>query len=602
MAPLPDLTTTDVRHWTEQRFYDRGKTYVRQDRIQRPRRTDTRLKAECQGSRPSPYHVEAELDADGIAWAECSCPMGGGGYCKHVVALLLTWVESPEEFASTPPLHDALADCSKDTLIGLIQKMVDRHPNLEQLVSIAATSRDASVDEEDLRSQIQGAFDQVGYDTDPYYAPREAAENLEPFIDLAEDYVDHDRPADAVTVYRLLIEETIDHYRDFRDEEGELGSVISDSTDRLGTLLATADDEALRTEILSCLLDVYLWDVNLGGYGLGDWAYEAITDHATPDEKHRLADTVRDQLPDASSADPDDPDRVFVLSSSGGSWNSNWKRRSLGGFLLDLIGDTLSDDEYLRLCRRTDRLTDLVDRLLEQDRLDDALDAARSASDYDLYRLTSTFARHDAEDALHDLALDRLDDNPHRDLVRWLRDYADTHDNPEQALELSRRLFWNRTSESAYEDLKSTAQALGQWDTVRAEIHDRLREQGDYALLTRLHLANDDVDAALDTVKHTSFSSWSSISTPLSLTVAEAAEDDHPKDAIRIYTDRAEHLIDERGRSNYADAADLLVRVRALYDRLNDTDAWDAYIDQLYDDELHRLPAAQDEFEKRDLL
>lgn len=601
MHDLPALTKTDVRNWTEQRFYDRGETYVRQGRIQRPRRTDTRLKAECRGSRPSPYHVEAELDADGIAWAECSCPMGDGGYCKHVVALLLAWVDSGEEFASVPPLHDTLADCSQNTLIGLIQKMVDRHPDLERLVSLAATSRDASVDEAEIRAQIQSAFDQVGYDTDPYYAPRKVAEDLEPVFDLAEDYADHNRPADAVTVYCLLVDETIDHYQDFRDEEGELGTVITDSTDRLAPILAETDDDILRTEILSCLLDVYLWDISLGGYGLGDWAYDPLIEHTTPDEKRRLADTVRDQLPNAAG-DTEDTDRVFVLSSSGGSWSSDWKRQALGGFLLDLIGNTLSDDEYLRLCRRTNRRTDLVDRLLDQDRLDDALDAARSASDYGLYRLTSIFERHDAAEALHDLALDRLDDTPHRDLVRWLRDYAEEHDAPERALELSRRLFWDRKSEGTYEDLKSTAQALGKWDAVRSDIHDRLRENGDYALLTRLHLANDDVEAALDTVKHTASLSRRSTLTSLSLTVAEAAEEDHPKDAIQLYTTRAHALIDDRGRSNYAEAGDLLLRVKALYDRMDALDEWQSFLDTLYNDELHRLPAAQDEFEKRDLL
>lgn len=50
MADLPALSRADVRNWTEQRFYDRGENYFRQDRIQRPRREERTLKAECQGS------------------------------------------------------------------------------------------------------------------------------------------------------------------------------------------------------------------------------------------------------------------------------------------------------------------------------------------------------------------------------------------------------------------------------------------------------------------------------------------------------------------------------------------------------------------------
>jgi uncharacterized Zn finger protein len=602
MSSLSSLTKTDVRNWTEQRFYDRGENYVRQGRIQRPRRSNALLKAECQGSRPSPYHVEAELDTEGIAWAECSCPMGGGGYCKHVVALLLTWVQSPKDFTETPSLDETLQDCSKETLVTLIQKMVGRHPDLEQLVSIAATPRDASVDEDEMRAQIQSVFDQVGYNSDPYYAPIEVAEDLEPFFNLADDYAERNQLADATTIYRLLIEETRDHYLDFNDEEGELATVITESTDSLSTLLADVDDEALREPILNCLLDVYLWDLDLGGYGIGDWAYDALIDHTTPDEKHRLADAVRDHLPDASSNGDRDPDRVFVLSGSGGSWSSDWKRESLGGFLLDLIGDTLDDDAYLRLCRRTDRLTDLVDRLLQRDRRDEALAAARSASDYDLYRLASTFSWHNADEAFHDLVLDRLDDDPDRRLVEWARDYAEEHDHPDRALDLSRRLFWARKSESTYQRLRADAQAVGTWDTVQSDVLDRLRENGDYALLTRLHLSDGDVQAALQTVDKVGSSPWQYGGASLRMNVADAAEETHPDEAIRLYTDRARSLIEQRGRSNYADAGDLLARVKTLYDRMDDLDAWQSFFDALYDDELHRLPAAQDEFEKRDLL
>jgi len=40
------------------------------------------------------------------------------------------------------------------------------------------------------------------------------------------------------------------------------------------------------------------------------------------------------------------------------------------------------------------------------------------------------------------------------------------------------------------------------------------------------------------------------------------------------YTDRARALIEQRGRSNYADAGDLLVRVKTLYDRMDDLESW----------------------------
>ncbi len=55
------------------------------------------LKALCQGSAASPYRVEVTFSQKGIASTNCSCPVGAGGYCKHVAALLLTWLHEPEK-------------------------------------------------------------------------------------------------------------------------------------------------------------------------------------------------------------------------------------------------------------------------------------------------------------------------------------------------------------------------------------------------------------------------------------------------------------------------------------------------------------------------
>lgn len=606
MPDAPALSRSDVRNWTEQRFYDRGENYFRQGRIQR-RREGRTLKAECQGSQPSPYHVEAELD-DGIAWAECSCPMGGGGRCKHVVALLLTWVASPDKFGAQDPLERMLQEQSTSKLTQLILKMVDRHPDLERLVRLSSTSASAAIDPEELRSQIQSVFQERGhghayaYDRDPYYVVQEVTDDLEPFFTRADDYREHGRLHDATTVYRLMIEETRDHYEQFYDEEGKLSSRVAEASRELGEILADATDSDLRETILRTLFDAYIWDLNLGGYGLSDWAYDAILEYATPDERQRVAEWVRNHLPQPAS--PPDPDRrVFVITKDdASSWSNTWKRETLGGFLLDLLADTLDDEDYLQICRETGQVTELVDRLLERDRLDEALHAAREASDYDVYQLTSTFAEHGAEDALYDLVLNRLNDDTDRRLVTWLRNYAAEHDDLDRALQLSKRLFWSRPNPDAYERVRTVAQQMDRWDEVHSEIHDQLREQGNYGLLTRLHLADDDVEAALETVpKADSSFSWSYNRSSLSIDVAEAAEEDHPDEAIQLYTERGRSLIAERGRDNYRTAATLFQRVKALYDRTQ-PGAWSDVLDALYDDELHRLPAARDEFQKADLL
>jgi uncharacterized Zn finger protein len=98
MADLPELTESDVRNWTDAGSYRRGTGYFKEGRIIHPRLQGRTLKASCIGSAPSPYSVEITLSDAGISMGDCSCPVGAGGYCKHAVALLLTWIDDPEAF------------------------------------------------------------------------------------------------------------------------------------------------------------------------------------------------------------------------------------------------------------------------------------------------------------------------------------------------------------------------------------------------------------------------------------------------------------------------------------------------------------------------
>jgi len=599
MPDLPALSRSDVRNWTEQRFYDRGKTYFRQDRIQRPRREAHTLKAECRGSRPDPYHLEVEFHDDGIGRAECSCPVGGGGRCKHVVALLLTWVETPEAVSEQDLLAQTVEELSQETLAQLVLDMVERHPDLERLVSLASTATHESPDPEVLRPQIERAFETALRNTDRYSAPQEVAEELEPFVTLGDDYADHGHLADAATVYGLIIEAIEDRYLEFRDRKGALSGQLTTCVERLGTVLAETDAADLRERILRTLFDVVVWDIDQGGRGLGDWARDVIREQATPDERHEMGEWTREVL--AERTQTEEEERIISLGTSGSSSDSrDWDQRALGRLLLNFQEHTLDDEEYLQIARDTGSLTRLVNRLLDLNRFDEALDAAREASDYELVQLASVFEAHGEGTALHDLALDRLDDDPHRRLVEWLRDYATEHDDLDHALDLSTRLFWTRTSLSAYKQVRSVAQRMNRWDEVRSEIYDQLHEQGQYALLTRIHLENDDVESALQTVQK-SGSSRRYGGASLKMDVAEAAEDEYPEEAIQLYTKRGRSLIADRGRGNYRQAAELFQRVKALYDQ-HEPGAWNDVLEALYDDELHRLPAARDEFEKADLL
>ncbi|HEX5323225.1 MAG TPA: SWIM zinc finger family protein [Capsulimonadaceae bacterium] len=83
-------------------FYWRGETYFLEKRIFDAKVRGSELTGRCEGSAGGPYVVHATLspadDPIAASLGDCSCDCPREGFCKHIVALLLTWENNPERF------------------------------------------------------------------------------------------------------------------------------------------------------------------------------------------------------------------------------------------------------------------------------------------------------------------------------------------------------------------------------------------------------------------------------------------------------------------------------------------------------------------------
>ena len=604
MPDLPALSVRDVRNWTNDRYYERGEGYYREDRIRCPHREGRTLRARCRGSRPSPYRVEIRLGDEGIARGTCSCPIGDGGRCKHAVALLLTWVEQPGAFENVEPLAHRLEEQSKQELITIIQRLVEREPSLESTVRLAL-DRPESDRAVELRAYAEEAFAAGGHDSHDYGYGREVAETLDPLLERGEEQVAAEEWAAAETLYRTLAEVVCDRYDEVHDEEGDLIAVVHACAEGLGTLLTRVDDPDLRGRVLEALLDIYLWNAESGGYGAGTAAASALREHTTAEERRRAAETLRDHLPESpdEAADPDAPSPRPGPTSY---WDPDrWTRRVLGDLLLDLERDRLAPEDYLALCRRTGHWAECATRLLALERFEKAADAAAHLPAHQLEPLLDQFVERGAPETARSLVEARLGnaDEGVPSLRLWLYEHALSTEDYDHALQVARRRFRNRPSIETYEQVRRAAEPLEQWEDVRADLLEHLREAARPTLRVQIHLHEDDPESALDLVEPFAAQArtWAFGVSFLS-SVADAVAASHSEAATALYEECARRLIEERGRSNYAEAARLLRRARDLYEQRDEQAEWTAVLDALYDEELHRLPAARDEFEKADLL
>lgn len=600
MSELPELTVADVRTWTVDRYYERGERYFRDDRIFNARRHDRTLKALCRGSQPNPYRVNVTLGPDGIEAGSCSCPVGDDGRCKHAVALLLTWVKQPNAFERVDALTQRLDGQSPDTLIDLIERLIEREPTLESLVELYLDSRDDEPNV-DVRGYVEQAFAVRG--VDPYdqgYA-RRVAERLDPLLDRGREYLASEEWAPARRLFATVAEIVCERFDALRDEQGHLISVVDACGAGLRDVLSTTDNPAVRSHALETVVDICLWNAEHGGHGAADAAGDALRKHTTPGERRRAAHRLREQLP----APPDDAQEQSEFPSPRRLDPDDQVRETLGPLLLALERNRLDSEAYLDLCRRTGQWRELVDQLLELNRLDAATDAAlRHLPDYSLTDVADRLADNGADTKARSLLEHRLDENrPYPPLLRWLYEHALDAKDHETALSDARRLFRAQPSVETYEHVRRAATSLDKWPVVREDLLTTLSQSRRQDLLERLYVHEQRLDTALEIVEPFAGEERSlTFDTDFLVSVADVVADTHPEAAVALYEECARALIAERGRSNYADATNLLRRAKSVYEENDALDAWTDLLDRLHDDELHRLPAARDEFENAGLL
>ena len=93
MPTLENLTQDDLQGLFNAKSLSRARSYIRS--VQNPVRTGKTLTAQVRDSQI--YEVEIGVEAGGIH-AQCSCPYDWGGYCKHIGAVLLRWIQYPNDF------------------------------------------------------------------------------------------------------------------------------------------------------------------------------------------------------------------------------------------------------------------------------------------------------------------------------------------------------------------------------------------------------------------------------------------------------------------------------------------------------------------------
>jgi hypothetical protein len=563
---LAPLTEADIRAWADPGSYQRGVRYHRDGRIFDPVCRGATLRARCRGSSGGPYDVTATLapaapgTSDPIAASACACPLGG--YCKHAVALLLTWLRTPEAFAVRPGIREQLAARSRDELVALVELLLRRRPELEDLLDLplpvpataaggdgaGATNATGAVDAEVVRRQVRAAYRRAraGGDWDVWDAAPGVAGELDGLLALGEGYLDAGRWADAQGLFAALFEE-IGREEDILngDEEGILYEIAAACVEGLIAVLnAQAGlapsrrlDADARSRPLRALYDAWLCDVDLGDQDIAGGAPKAIAEAADDAERSSVIGWLRQEL--RSKGDRGDagepagagartPTGVHSRGFAGEpgvisivDWDIHWDGgdawhdRALVDCLVLLLEREPGgvDPEAILAAYRDAQLWDEVAaRLVELGRTGEAvtLAARQLTRPVPFLAFADLLVARGGAEAGRALALveDRLWETEGKDAhadaayQAWLGHRYAALDRPDAALAMARRRFVSRPARDTFDAVATAARLPGQppgtWEKVRPELIATLREKAHPSILIDIHLDAGDVRAALD--------------------------------------------------------------------------------------------------------
>jgi hypothetical protein len=415
--------------------------------------------------------VRIELDEGGIRTVHCSCPYEFGGYCKHIVALLLAYVHQPKQFAKRQAPAELLAELDRETLLTLLTKLLNDRPELvdwvEAMIAVPSGSakkgKRKTVDAEVYRRQVRGILHSLDRmrASEAYWHVGGLVRELEGLEANAIEFLDVGDADTALTILLALVEEADEGFEDIDDSNGELGDYLSGIGQPLAEAILMLDLSDVERQKLADRLKKA--DRQLSNYGVDsalDVALEAVEyGWETPPPRSRPA-LDADDGDDEDDAefddydDYDDDDGMDVYKDAGTLYWSGPPPGDLIEAKLNVLQRQNRVDEYLALCETAGRHLRYALKLCELDRVAEAVKFAKShlATANEALQLAQQLRtlNHLAEAlTIGELGL-KLSGNKHS-LAAWLAPIEEAQGRNPQALDAWRAAFSENPTLEAYQ-------------------------------------------------------------------------------------------------------------------------------------------------------
>ncbi|GAB4412658.1 MAG: hypothetical protein Fur0044_06950 [Anaerolineae bacterium] len=567
------ITEAQIRNAASAETFSRGEDYYRSGAVVDLQQRGDTLLAQVEGSEYEPYEVTIELAKGELIEADCTCPYDWGGYCKHIVAVLLTYLRKPGQVTQRPPVTELLAGLSDEELRALFAQLLSEQPRLvdwvETQVALKKTlaetpvmsqpqQRQTPIDPAPFRKQAQSLF--RGYDYGDYYAGSSIAHQMSQLMAKASPFLDAGDGRNALLILEAITGPYVDNWSEFDDSDGEMAGAF----DELGSLFTEAilSADLLADERKAWIKKLTAWQKEVDDYGVDTGFGAAIA---------------------AAEQGWDYPPLLKVLRegqiTEKGAWEgeSPWYADDLALARLNVLERQGRTTEYLRLAEAEGQTALYLTMLVKLGRGQEAVAYAQqymTTTDEALALAQALREHNQPGDALKVAEQGLSLHGESLPLARWLRDFAAQVFQPELALQAAKAAFGRSPSLAEY--LAAEAVASSAWPAVKEELLKQLAATNYAPNKIEIYLHEGMIDEAVKAVDKSSYLGYDALER-----VVDAATESHPDWVIRQCRKQAEEIMDGGKSQYYHHAIRWLEKARQAYLAAGQTQEWRSYLEGL---------------------
>jgi uncharacterized Zn finger protein len=533
------------------------------------------LHAEIEGSQYIPYQVQVRFDAGKVADAYCDCPYDWGGWCKHIVAVLLTCIHAPERVEQKESLETKLTNLSREDLLTLLIKLLKLNPKLadqvEGQISLFQSSKETqqhirtkSIDPAPFRRQVRDILHSLDHmrPSEAYWYVNGIVSEVNHILDQAHALVKADDGRSALVVLEAITDEYVRGWLYLDDSDGFAGGFFSDLgrvwTEAILSADLTAEEGKYWADQLSA------WQAEVEEYGI-DEGFDAAQGAAL----QGWNDPVLQNILQGESSDSSD--NILI---------SPWYEDNLIEAQLSVLEYQKRYEEYLNLAKEKGEIANYLTMLVHLNRIPEAVEYGKK------YLTTATdtlifvqslqeageiaFALEIAEQGLSFQGIYRYQ------LAGWLRNLAIQEEKPLLALRAGLVAFKEQPGLDDY--LLVSELAAENWSKIRPDLLEHLAQYEKWGTTSNkvdIYLHEGMVSEAMK-IADTESPYYDTLER-----VVDAAIQPHPDWAIRHSQKQAEAIMNPGTSKHYHHAIKWLTKAKAAYKIAGQEEEWQTYLSGL---------------------